>query len=173
VRDCGIELGTTRTQEGLDPDDGLAHQGSQGHGGEDRQAGNAEHGSRVAAVFGTLAHVRVVLLQDGGVALLGLLLPAAATDHTFVATHILVDFSAVVLLVSWAILQMFESFGLIGLVLEEEWVTTVDIEVAGALVTLDARSCGQDGQDDEDGSRNDKFGVHDVCVNVCVCSCVR
>jgi len=76
---------------------GLLQQVGQCQGRQHSQAGNAEHSSGVASVCVALADVGVVLLQDGGVAVLGLVLPAAPADHALLATHILVDLPAVVL----------------------------------------------------------------------------
>lgn len=79
--------------------DALLHEVGHQQGRHHGQAGYAEHGGRVASVLEALADVGVVLLEDGGVAIgLLVLLITAATDHTLVTTHVLVDLSAEVLL---------------------------------------------------------------------------
>lgn len=126
---------------------GLLHHVGQGEGRHYSQAGNAEHRARVASVLRALADVGVVLLEDGGVALPGLLLPAAPTDHTLLTTHVLVDLSAVVLpsVVLGAIFEELSRHRDPGVVLVEEGVGTLGLRVAGAYVALDAGSCRQNG----------------------------
>jgi len=141
---------------------GLLHEVGHQEGGDHRQAGDAEHGSRVALVLEALAHVGVVLFQHGSVAVtLLVLLPPAATDHTLVATHILVDLPAKVFFaVIGAGLDKFSGFGLVFVALEKEGVPALGVLVAVADVAADTRPCGEDGQDDEEGGADDKFRVH-------------
>jgi len=141
---------------------GLLHEVGHQEGGHRRQAGHAEHGGRVAPVFVVaLTHVGVVLFQDGGVAVLLVPLPATAADHTFVASHVLVDLSAEILLaVCRALLEELSGFGLVRVTLEKEGVPALGVLVAVAHVAGDTRPCGNDGQDDEEGGADDKFRVH-------------
>lgn len=131
----------------------LLHEETQRQGGCHSHTRYGEHGGRVASVLSALADVGVVLLEDSAVAflVLGVILPATATDNSLLATHVLVDFTAEVVLVciSWTRLQVIFRFRFIGPVFVEEWVSTVDVFVAGALMTLNTRTCGQDGEDNE------------------------
>merc|ERR1712180_107066 len=142
----------------------LLHEVGHQEGGDHRQAGDAEHGSRVALVLEALAHVGVVFFQDGGVAVaLLILLPPAATDHTLIATHILVDLPAEIFFaIIGARLDKFSGFGLVFVALEKEGVSALGVLVAVADVAVDTRPCGKDGQDDEEGGADDKFRVHDA-----------
>jgi len=130
----------------------LLHEETQRQGGCHSHTRYGEHGGRVAAVFSALADVGVVLLEDSAVAFLVLcvILPAAATDNSLLTTHVLVDFTAkVVLSVIRTRLQVVFRFRFIGPVCVEERVSTVHVFVAGALMTINTRSCGQDGEDNE------------------------
>jgi len=115
----------------------LLHDESQRQGGRHSQTGHGEHGGRVAAVCGALAHIRVVLLKDSAVAVLVLsvVLPAAATDHSLLSTHILVDLPAEVILVIWAGLQVSARLRHVRLVRMVERIFTIDVCVARALMT--------------------------------------
>jgi len=145
---------------------GLLHEVGHQEGGEHRQAGEAGQGSRVAFVVEALAHVGVVLFQDGGVAVaLLVLLPPAATDHALVSAHILVDLPAEIFFaIIRAALDEFSGFRLVFVALEVEGVSALGVLVAVADVALDTRPCGEDGQDDEEGGADDKFRVHAAAV---------
>jgi len=132
----------------------LLHEETQRQGGCHSHTRHGEHGGRVAAVFSALADVGVVLLEDSAVAflVLSVILPAAATDNSLLTAHVLVDFTAEVALVvriGRTRLQVIFRLRFIGPVFVEEWVCTVHVFVAGALMTLNTRSCGQDGEDNE------------------------
>jgi len=104
---------------------------------EVRQAHCGHQGGRqakacggVAAILLAGADLGVVLLEHGGVAVaaLGVLLVAAASDHSLITANILVDFPAEVGLVggvSGAVLEELQGLGCVRTVLVVEGVSAV------------------------------------------------
>jgi len=169
----GGTQGLSRGREG-----GLVNQRSQEHCREHRHHRHTQHAWAITAIPPALTDICVVLFQHGLVAVRCLLLvrfPPTGADDSLIASYILVDFSAEGCI--WEFSAIFQELGLWlipSLRVLQKWIDTLGVLVGWALVTLDFRTffyfllcflcfpCVEEAEEDGQGSRWHKSGVHDV-----------